>query len=369
MSRQGFDSEQRETLYAMLDEDARHDRGMRRRMWIAGILAALIVVIFVTDRYFTLVQPNLDRMQTRRDLQSVKSLEGDVRNALDSYGILPEWIRERSIDVEGIGHVRDLWLVQLPHDLPIASVNADLKAVVADYGGKAFAVENARLGQIALHITFRGKIRYSLLFMPTRDVRRATGRIVILVDGLAEAPASEIDQYLASSEPIACIVEPNKDNVTLHTRMRTAGKEVVLHLHVRPSSESDSRFELAEDLSDEALRLHLRYIIRNFPGTRFYYITSERALGTYMRRVDEIMRAQGYRALESSMLSYLDRSAQQNVMTARMNDLAATAVRERISIGVVELRDGILSFLTGEMGRLRKKGQNFVPLPAVFHEP
>lgn len=366
MSRRTIDPEDREQLYAMLADDERHDRGVRRRIWVAGFLVALIVILFVADRYITLVQPNIERMRDRRDLQSVQSLETDVRNVLDSYGILPEWVREKSVDMNELGHVRDLWLVQLPKDLPVASVNVALKSVVSEYGGKAFAVENALLGEVALHITFRGKIRYSLLFTPSGDVRRAGGNIVLLVDGLAEAPEDEIDQYLASSEPVACVLEPNKDNVTLHTRLRAAEKEVVLHLHFQPVGAGESRFELSEDLSEEDLQSHLRYIVRNFPGSRYYYVTSERALGMYLRRVDEIMRTLGYRALESSTFSYLDRSAQENVITARMNDLASTAVRESYAIGLVELREGIVEFLTREMSRLRKRGQDFVPLPVVF---
>jgi polysaccharide deacetylase 2 family uncharacterized protein YibQ len=366
MKTRHFDEEERDRVYAMLAADEDNDRGVRRRIWIAGFLVALVLLLFIADRYVTLVQPNIARMQDRRDLESVQSLESDVRNVLDSYGIKPEWIRERSIDFDGVGHVRDLWLVQVPHDLPVASVNLDLKTIVSDYSGRAFAVENARLGQVALHITFRGKIRYSLLFLPTGDVQREAGAIVLLVDGFTEAPGGEIDQYIASSEPIACILEPVKENVALHTRLRRAEKEVVLHLHFKSVGEGESRFELSEDLSDAELSSHLRYLIRNFPGSRYYYVTSERAIGSYMHRVDEIMRSQGYRAVESSRLSYLDRSAQEDVMTARMNDLAATAVREKMAIGVVELRDGVMQFLAGEMSRLRKKGQDFVRLPVVF---
>ena len=348
------------------DADRDAERGVRRRLWFAGVLLVLIIVLFVADRYVTLVQPNLERMATQRDLQSVESLEDDVRKVLDDYGLQPEWVRERSVDLERYGHVRDLWLVQVPHDLPLASVNYDLKAVVGEYGGRAFAVENARVGMIALHITFRGKVRYSLMFMPTSEVRREAGRIVLLVDGIADAPDSEIEQYLESNEPVACIIEPDKDNVPLHTRLRKAEKEVVLHLHFKPSSENESRFELAEDLNEDDLGVHLRYIVKNFPGSSYYYVTSERALGMYTRMVDQQMHTLGYRKLESATLSYIDRSSQERVMSARMNDIAALSIRETASVGVVELRDDIIRFLTAEMKRLRKKGYDFVPLRSLY---
>ena len=367
MSRKDADRTYSEEHFSYsLDGRDEIDHGVRRRLWVAGFLVVLIIVLFVGDRYVTLVQPNLERMQTRRDLQSVESLEEDVRKVLDDYGVKSEWVRERSIDFESLGHIRDLWLVQVPHDLPLASVNLDLKAVVEEYGGKAFAVENAREARIALHITFRNKVRYSLLFMPTSEVRREAGDIVLLVDGITDAPGSEIDQYLESREAVACIIEPDKDNIPLHTRLRKNDKEVVLHLHFKPVSERESRFELAEDLNEADLTSHLRYIVKSYPGCRYYYVTSERALGMYTRMVDEIMRAQGYRRLESATLSYIDRGSQESVMSARMNDIASLSVRESVSVGVVELRDGIMSFLVAEMQRLRKKGFDFVRLRSVW---
>lgn len=369
MSRKDRDRSYTEEHFSYsLDGREEEDHGVRRRLWIAGFLVVLIIVLFVADRYVTLVQPNIERMQTRRDLQSVESLEDDVRRVLDDYGLQPEWVRARSIDFDHLGHVRDLWLVQVPHDLPLASVNLDLKDVIEEYGGKAFAVENARKARIALHITFRGMVRYSLLFMPTTEVRREAGSVVLLVDGIADAPDSEIEQYLASREPVACIIEPDKDNIPLHTRLRKEEKEVVLHLHFKPASESESRFELAEDLSEEELSSHLRYIVKNYPGCSAYYLTSERALGMYTRMVDQVMQSLGYHKLESAALSYIDRGSQESVMSARMNDIASLSVRERVSIGVVELRDDIMRFLTAEMKRLRKKGFDFVGLRHAWME-
>ena len=366
MSRKDFDEQYEEQYFSYSGESRTKDPGLRRRMWIAGLLVVSIVVLFVADRYVTLVQPNIERIQTQRDFQSVKSLEGDVRKVLDDFGIQQEWVRERSIDIEEIGHVRDLWLIHVPHDLPLASVNLDLKAIIEQYGGKAFAVENTRKARIALHITFRGKVRYSLLFMPTPEVSREAGSIALLVDGIGNAPDGEIERYLASREPIACIIEPHKDHIPLHTQLQKHQKDVVLHLHFRPVTEQESRFELAEDLGKEELASHLHYIVRNFPGSKYYYVTSERALGLHSRMVDDIMRSLGLRKLESATLAYIDRGSRESVMSARMNDIASLSVREGASIGVVELRDDIMRFLEEEMARLRKKGFDFVRLSRVL---
>jgi polysaccharide deacetylase 2 family uncharacterized protein YibQ len=338
------------------------DRGLRVRMWIAGVLVVFIVLLFVAERFITLVQPNLDRMQEKRDVASIESLQEDVERILNDYGIQPEWIRRKVVEVDDLGHVRDLWLIRVPHNLPFASLNLDLKMMAEQYQGKAFAVENAKEAQISLHIVFRKTIRYSLIFNPTREVQRQTGNIVLLVDGLESASEGDIDRLIQSREHIAAILEPSKDAIALHTRLRAAGRDIALHLHFKPAQELGSRFELSEDLRPEQVQSHLRYIVRNFPGCRAYYVTSERAPGLYMRTVEEEMRSQGIRKLESSLLTYIDRSSQQNVMSTRMNDIAALAVREGTAVGVVELRPEVLSFLETEMGRLRKKGFAFVRL-------
>jgi polysaccharide deacetylase 2 family uncharacterized protein YibQ len=193
-------------------------------------------------------------------------------------------------------------------------------------------------------------------------VRRQTGNISLLVDGLESASDGDIEHLLQSREPIAAILEPSKDAVPLHTRLRAAGRDIVLHLHFKPAADVGSRFELSEDLRTEEIQSHLRYIMRNFPGCRAYYVTSERAPGLYMRTVEEEMKAQGIRKLESAVLTYIDRSSQTNVMSTRMNDIAALAVKDGIAVGVVELRPDVLGFLETEIGRLRKKGFAFVRL-------
>ena len=362
MSFDNFNDEEEDGAPRSFVQSDEPDRGLKVRVWIAGLLVALIVILFVAERFVTLVQPNLDRMQNREELASVESLQHDVERILDNYGIKPEWISRRTVELGDKGHIRDLWLLKVPRNLPFASLNLDLKGVAEQYQGKAFAVENVKEAQISVHITFRKTIRYSLIFLPGTEVSREAGNIVLLVDGLANASESDIDQLLQSREPIACIIEPSKDAIPLHTKLRAAGREIVLHLHFKPVREIESRFELSEDLTEAELSSHLRYIVRNFPGCHSWYLTSERAAGSYARQVEEEMRAQGLRKLESSVLTYIDRSSQQNVMSTRMNDIASLAIREGVAVGVVELRPEILSFLESEMGLLRKKGFSFVRL-------
>jgi polysaccharide deacetylase 2 family uncharacterized protein YibQ len=242
----------------------------------------------------------------------------------------------------------------------VASLNYDLNCMAETYEGRGFAVEDEKGGRVAMHIKFRGMVRYSLLLVPTADVSRASGAIALLVDGLGESSDSEIERYLATQEPVACILEPTRDNMSLQTRLRQAGREIVLHFHIAPVHDGGSRFELAEDLTDAQLLSHVRFILRNYPGTRYCYVTSERASGRVEELVAHELRARGLVRFSSATLTYIDRATQEGAMGARMNDLADIAVRDGRAAGVVELRDEVLTFLDGEMKRLRKKGFDFI---------
>jgi hypothetical protein len=64
--------------------------------------------------------------------------------------------------------------------------------------------------------------------------------------------------------------------------------------------------------------------------------------------------------VEAASLTYIDRTSGDAASASRMNDLAAISTTAGKSIGVTELKDGITSFLAGEMTRLRKRGYRFV---------
>jgi hypothetical protein len=55
-----------------------------------------------------------------------------------------------------------------------------------------------------------------------------------------------------------------------------------------------------------------------------------------MRLVDGELASKGLRKLESATLTYKDRGSGENMMSTRMNDLAALAAREGVSVGEVE---------------------------------
>lgn len=355
-----FDDDVPAPSFAEAPEDARATRGVRIRYWIITLLVAMAVGLFAVDRFIVLVQPNLESLDVQRDSASVRSLEQAVVEVLDGYGITDTWIKRKTVSLPAAEHVRSLWLISVPSDVPLASINHDLTRLASGMEGRAFAVEDAKTRQVFVHVRFRNMILYSLVFTPDRSMRRGSGGIAMLIDGIERASSRDIEQYLASREPVACILIPERKSQDLYEQLVLAGKEIVLHIHVFPGDVEKSRFVVTEAMNREEAAARARSIMRSFARASSYYVTSDRASSVQATAIDAVLSGAGMQRIETAGLIYIDRTSQFSTMSSRMNDLSVLAARQGRAAGVVELRDDIMTFLTDDMMRLRKKGLEFI---------
>ena len=326
------------------------------------------MLAYFGERYAVLVVPSLSRFQLSKDMRSVRTLEDDVRKTLDGYGVPESWIKARVISLPDADSIRDEWSIMIPADIPVASITNDLNRLAETYEGKAFAVANAKTSQVSVHIRFRGVVRYSLLFNPTAGIKRREGRIVLLVDGLDDAPDAEIEAFLDSKDPVGCILIPSRDAVPLYERIRVKKKEIVLHLHLF-ADKQDNQLALAETMKDAEIQKKLRNICKGFQSSGFYFITSEHTPGASMRAADAECARQEFVKIDAATLSYVDRTSEPSSMSSRMNDLAGSAMRYGTAVGVLKLEKGMMSFLHDETVRLRKKGLDFISIRQIAKRP
>ncbi len=355
-----FDEDTPAPVFAEAPEDTRAERGVRVRYWIIAVLVAMAVGIFAVERFIVLVKPNLDTLDVQRDSSSVLDLEHAVVDVLDSYGISESWIKRKIVSLPVDDHVRSLWLISVPPDVPLASINYDLTQLAAGRAGRAFAVEDAKTRQVFVHVRFRNMILYSLVFTPDRAMQRGSGDIAVLIDGIEEASSRDVEQYMASREPVACILIPDRKVQDLYEQLVMVGKELVLHIHIFPDGTEKGRYIITESTQPDDVASRTRGILRSFSKATSYYVTSDRASSVQVDAIDRVCVSAGLSKLETAGLTYIDRTSQFSTMSSRMNDLAVLAQRQGRAAGVVELRDDIMTFLSDDMMRLRKKGLEFI---------
>ena len=362
----GGDDEEQDAPSFVNPKHAPTDRATRVRVWIIVALAAVGIFAYLGEKYAVFVEPGLNKLLVEQDMRSVRALEDEVRKILDGYGIADGWVKLRIVSLPGADSVRDEWSVMVPADVPVASITNDLNRLAEQYDGKASSVENAKTGQVSVHIRFREVVRYSLVFTPTAGIKRREGRVVVLVDGLADAPDAEVDAFIDSKDPVGAILIPARDIFPLYERIRVKKKDIVLHLHFFAEKPDDNQLALAETMAAQEIAKKVKNVCKGFAASGHYFITSEHAPGENVRVADAEGARQGFARIEASSLSYVDRTSEPSSMSSRMNDLASSAIRYGTAIGVLKLEDGTMEFLHQEMIRLRKKGMDFISITQVL---
>lgn len=288
-------------------------------------------------------------------------IEHDLTALFDKYAVSESWITARQINVPAVRGVRREWTVRVPRDLALATLIYDVNAIAQDYDGSTFAVEDLRLGEVAIHLSRSRHVEQTIILKRSADVKRKTGKIAIMIDGIVDAPEGEWEQFLAMPEPVSCVMEASRDSRKLYAQLIEARKEIILHVHFRARKESESKFELSEDLGDKTISSRIKNIVREFPDCAGFFVTSERILGNAVSLVRAELLPTRWIEIPTDEIQYIDRGTAFNQLSSRMNDMAAISVKNGHAVGVLELRENSTSFLQSELMRLRKRGFEFVP--------
>ncbi len=335
-------------------------RGKKIRLWIIGFLLLTGFVFLGMERYTTQIKPKLALSFLKNERISVLRMEEDYRQLLENYAIDPRSIRKTAVNLPVCDSVRLEWYVPVPRDLPVAMVTHDMNGIAARYDGKVYAVEDTKAEQVTIHTRANRRILYSVIFQRSAAVRRASGSICVMVDGIEDAPSAEVDRFLAMTDPVGCVLQARRDSRAFYSRLVERNKEIILHLHFLAEKESESKFELSEDLPAPVIAARVKSIQKEFPRAAGYYLTSERSSTDAMRVAEDALAPAAMRKIPTVDIEYVDRGSTFNQMSSRMNDIADIAANSGRALGVLELRDGTTAFLEQEITRLQKRGFGFV---------
>lgn len=326
------------------------------------LLLALIVTLFTAGKVINLLRPNLEGYRIAQEKKDVASLQGEILHVLESYGLREQWIVKKTHVFQGSEFIRQEWLVPVPPDLPLATLQLDLDDLVSRNDGRVYAVENAKTQQLFMHVKFGPRINQTIVLTPRGNLSRSGGVIALIVDDISEASEGDLTAYRDLRDPIACIIEPSRNILQTYEQIKLSGKEILLHIHFHAQRVVENRFAVSEDMTSEQVKGKLRLIVKTFPSARFAMVTTEDAVGTNEALARSELSRNGLTMIQPASLTYLDRSTAENNLVTRMNDIAALADQEAFSIGVVRCTESNIRFYVEQMQRLRKRGYQFIPL-------
>ena len=278
--------------------------------------------------------------------------------------------------------------VQVPEDLPLATVNLQITRLVRTYGGSILrAVEYQRSGRVQLHCGLDTIEAAIIELFRSRSLERRAGTIAIVIDDFGYTSQRLVQRFCELPFPLTLAVLPNEGEADeISEKVLAAGHEVMVHLPMEPDGypENDpgsGAVMVAHD-GDE-IRWRVRRAIGAIPGaTGLNNHMGSRAIAD-----PRVMRLVMKELLRHSLFFLDSRTTPQSVgmkMALEMGvpviqrdlfidaleevtsveenlwELAELAARNGQAIGVGHVRQQTLSALEYVLPRLERRGFRFV---------
>ncbi len=115
---------------------------------------------------------------TRNPAGAASEIDRQVDTVLAHFGIAPEWIRKKSVQVAGSEFQRVERRVLIPMNVPPIQVNMAFNALARKYGGRAIGSENTKENTVTIHLDLNGTVLQSIILKPARELPETAQRPV-----------------------------------------------------------------------------------------------------------------------------------------------------------------------------------------------
>jgi hypothetical protein len=342
------------------------DRGLRRRIAICIVLAVIAFLLFIANKYVSVIEPHVKEYQSAATNEKRSSIDAEVETILLDFGLKKHWLSKREVTLGKGQFTRIERRVSITHDTSPADIIRDVTEMVQKHGGTTAATEDIRSGITTIHIAVESDVIETIVLKSDPTLRRDAGSLALIADGLPLLSETEQNRLLHAKDPIAFTIKPHRAFIDLVPKIIEAGRECFLIIPV-VSEDDGERFCIAEDLKEKPLKSRLKDLFRTFAKVSGFIVVAENPKSSVAAFVREEISNRKLPLLETTWFNYLKGENPEQVATA-LHDLAMKSVNRLPVIGYLELRDAVLPYIERQMAQLRKRGFDFISVASALRE-
>ena len=383
-------------------------RRHRPQAWHLRLTGFLIFVAIAAALYMPQLeerQPATDSFANLGDIEPqpaanrpslANTLYTQTTLALEEQGIFSTLVRKTIGSDRGGEPPVDTVDVRVPIDLPLEEVNLQLSKLVRRSGGQVIGAGDAGNGAgLSIHAGLDGAPTTLFTLHHDRNVRRATGRIAIVLDDFGSMSGRLVERFCSLHQPLTLAVLPNEGNVERILELaRGSGHELLVHLPMEPEDfPAKNPGPGAIFLSDDSTRVRqlVRQALRKVPGAvglNNHMGSRATADQRLMRLVLQELKLRGLMFLDSRTSPnslafdlalamevpatkrdlFIDAVDQATAIEARLWALAELAAQQGQAIGLGHDRAQPLLALESVLPQLEMRGFRFVPVSGLVEQ-
>ena len=195
---------------------------------------------------------------------SASEVNIDFLHDLSDFGLKNEWIKKINNK-----NAKDVYSyeVELPKDLPIPVVLSEIYGSFYSSDIKIKSMEKTIGGTTIVEIYLQNNLSLKAEFNYENDIRRDAGDMGIIVFGLEELNAKELNAMIEFPQAFIAVLVPSKSAGKLIPDLAENRKEYAVLIN---DNISDLDYKLSNDFSVNRLKLAIRSIVADFSNAVFF---------------------------------------------------------------------------------------------------
>ncbi|PKL84108.1 MAG: hypothetical protein CVV24_01685 [Ignavibacteriae bacterium HGW-Ignavibacteriae-3] len=243
---------------------------------IITFLLIFAVILLIVDIAIDKIQQSElpEKSFTLKEVSVVK-IDSAFFKVLGDYGIESGWISKKKVKQVYDDSTKVEYSIKIPADIPAPLIIRDINKIIEkDITG--FVSEEKRInGSTEIRIYVNEILKLKATLLPVKTLIRKRNSLAFIISDALDLGSGNFNKFLGFTQPLACMIVPDKSLMLQADTLKKYRKEYVLLLN---NEINDSKMKLKQEYPKELLRGSIKNILSSFRDSKIVAVDEKSAL-------------------------------------------------------------------------------------------
>lgn len=347
------------------------------KLIIFTVLAIIGTILFIVSGNITKQDITATTEEVTPKNYTAEELKIKMPNEIDtilfSFGIKKEWINDSPVKNKTQNEA--LWFnkeVLIPYDLPLSSVNYELKSFLKSVKFSGEVKEDPRSKNLTVDIyhsddtTKKSLGKLSLLY--SDKVTRNAADVALIFNSIEKLSASDFEKIVSSPEKFSVVLPVNFENADIQSQILEAGRDYVLIYDVGNQDIPESDFR--NDMSEKQWKGKIRSVTIEYPNTSGIFLNNiskdinfKQDLSSHFNKYTKVLYE------DTVLVKFTTKETEEKRIYDLFSQILSNTNRGiKSQVYLVDFDINDFNNYTKEVNNLRKRGYRFVTFKEVMRQ-
>jgi HJR/Mrr/RecB family endonuclease len=351
----------------------------KAKLLIFAVLAVTGIILFIISGNITKQDVTATTEEVKTKNYTAEELKIKMPNEIDtilfSFGIIKEWINDNPAKNKNDTQNDALWFnkeILIPYDLPLASVNYELKSFLKSVNFAETVYEDPRSKNLSVDIYHSADsakkplAKLSLLY--SDKINRTASDVAIILNNVDKLNASDFEKIVSSPEKFTVVLPVNFENADIQSQVLETGRDFVLIYDVGNQDIPESDFR--NDMSEKQWKGKVRSVTIEYPNTSGIFLNNiskdvnfEEDLAVHFNKYSKVL----YK--DTVLVKFTTKETEERKIYDLFSQILTNTNRGiKSQVYLVEFDVNDFNNYIREVNNLRKRGYRFLTFKEIMKQ-